>query len=302
MLLILSIHLRVLNLQQFLVFLCILLACHSTLQFHVLNAHEVHFSLLSIKHANHVANAFSRSAIIIKGNIARSNNQQSALVVLHEHHLTAILLLAVQLALVAPSLHMLLHGLSNLRHGAIIHARSLSLGVDVVGKRRKLFLCQSRVYQLHVYLRFRKTLLCQSLILLLQHIVAFQGSIKRLFCIIHVVQHLSHSLVVRILRAKVILLNHVLALCLRLFGMQRSFRELFSLISLSQSHTSVLFLLAALQRVFVHSCLQLFSSKAKRLSYSLQCFLCRLLVLYLSCTIGITQTLVFFLRPKIVFD
>ena len=236
---------------------------------HVLLAHEVHFHCSRVKHAKHIANAFSRSAIIIKGNIASSNNQQSAIVVLHEHHLTAILLLAVQLALIAPLLHMLLHGLSNLLFSSTIHAHSLSLGVDVVGKRRKLFLRQSRIEQLHVYLRFRKTLLCQSLILLLQHIVAFQGCIKRLFGIIHVVQHLSHSLVVRILRAKVILLNHVLALCLRLVGMQRSFRELFSLVSLSQSYTSVLFSLAAPQRVFVHNCLHLFCSKAECLSYSL---------------------------------
>ena len=260
---------------------------------HVLLAHEVHFLCIRVKHAKHVANVFSCSTFTIKRNIASSNNQQSAIVVLHEQHLAALLLLAVQLALVAPLLHMFLHGLSNLLFSSAIHAHSLSLGVDVVGKRCKLFLRQSRVYQLHVYLRFRKTFLCQSLILLLQHIVAFQGCIKRLLCILHVVQHLIHSLVVRILRAKVILLNHVLALCLRLVGMQRSFRELFSLISLSQSHTSVLFLLATLQRVFVHSCLQLFSSKAKRLSYSLQCFLCRFFVLYLSCTIGITQTLVF---------
>ena len=151
---------------------------------HVLLAYEVHFLCIRVKHANHVAYAFSCSALTVKRNIASSNNQQSAIVVLHKQHLAALLLLAVQLALVAPLLHMLLHGLSYLLFCSAIHAHSLSLGVDVVGKRRKLLLGKARVYQLHIYLRIAQPLILQPLILLLKHIVAVHGCLQRIlsFC------------------------------------------------------------------------------------------------------------------------
>ena len=251
-----NIRFRVLYFQFRLIVLCVVLCLFHMVKLHVLLAHEVHFHCRRVKHAKHVANAFSCSALIVKGNIARSNNQHSALIVLHEQHLTAILLLAVKLALVAPLFHMLLHGLRNLLLGATIHAHSLSLGVDIVGKRRKRnFIAISAFHHFQIYLRLRHSCILVKLIPLIEVIITFQGCIKRLLGIIHIVQHLSHSLIVGILRAKAILLNHVLALSLRLIGMQRFFRELLFLISLSQSHTSVLFLLAALQRVFVHSCL-----------------------------------------------
>ena len=151
---------------------------------HVLLAHEVHFLCIRVKHAKHVAYAFSCSALTIKRNIASSNNQQSAIVVLHKQHLLAILLLAVQLALVAPVCHVLLCRLHNLRLGTIKHTLRLRVRIDIVSKRRKLLLGESGIEQLYIYLRIAQTLLLQSLILLLKHIVAVHGRLQRVlsFC------------------------------------------------------------------------------------------------------------------------
>ena len=80
--------------------------------------------------------------------------------------------------------------------------------------------------------------------------------------------------------------------------MQRTRYKLLVLVSLSQSHTSVLFFIAASKRLLVHCSLQLLCSHAVSLSYGFKSSLCRLLILNLCSTIGIAQTLILTLHVQ----
>ena len=71
--------------------------------------HEVHFTGSRVIHRQHITVTYS--AFTIKRDVSSSDNQHPTLVVLHEHHLFAILLLSVQLALIAPLANVLLRSL-----------------------------------------------------------------------------------------------------------------------------------------------------------------------------------------------
>ena len=258
--------------------------------------HEVHFTGNRVIHRQHITVTYS--AFTIKRNVSSSDNQHPTLVVLHEHHLLAVLLFAVQLALIAPLADVLLCRLHNLVLRTLEHTLRFRQRIDIVSKWCKLFLCQSRVEQFHINLRIAHASLLHTLILLLQHVVAVHSCLQGILRLRKVTKHLSHSLVVRILRAKVILLNHVLALSVRLLCMQRTRYKLLVLVSLSQSHTSVLFFIAASKRLLVHCSLQLLCSHAVSLCYSFKSCLCRLLILNLCSTIGIAQTLILTLHVQ----
>ena len=269
-------------------------------QRHVLGMHEVHFTGCRVIHRQHVA--VTHSALTVKRHVTGTDNKHPALVVFHEHHLFAVLFLAVQFALIAPLANVLLSSLHNLVLSTLEHTLRLRQRIDIVGKGRKLFLRQSRIEQLHINLRIAHASLLHTFILLFQHVVAVHSSLQGILCLRKVTKHLSHSLIVRSLSAQTVLLHNVLTLSVRLLGMQRTRHKLLVFVSLSQSHTSILFFLATSKRLFVHCGLQLLCSHTVSLSYSFKSSLCCLLVLNLCSTIGIAQTLILTLQVQRVND